>query len=220
MFNFIMLVISIFICFGLIVVVDRLFKRDGLLVWISVASVLANILVCKAVTILGFTSSLGNVMFASTFLAANILSEKYSRNDSTKAVKISLISVIGFIIATQIALFYRPDITDISHSSMVTLFTFSLRTSIASIVMYFLSNMLNIYIFDKLKTKTNHNLGFRNLIATGISNCSENFLFAFGAFFGIFDLNTVLSIAITGSIIEIFITLLSTPFIYLVKYLK
>lgn len=218
MFNFIMLIISIIICFGSIILIDKLFKKDGLIVWISVASVLANILVCKTVNILGFVSSLGNVIFASTFLVANIIREKYnSKDDSAKAVKLGLVSTIGFIIATQIALIYKPDISDIAHESMTNLFTLSLRTSIASVTMYFLSNMLNIYLFDKLKNMIPGKLWFRNIISTIISNCSENFLFAFAAFIGIFDIGTILSIALVGTLIEIFITICSTPFIYITE---
>lgn len=219
MFNLFMIVISIFICFSFLLIVDKLFKKEGLMVWISIASVLANVIVCKTFNIFGFTSSLANVLFASTFLASNVISEKYGKQYSKLAVNMSLVSIIGYIICTQIALLYIPDATDIAQSSMQVLFSFSLRTSIASFIMYYIGNMLNIYIFNRLKTSSkNNNLGVRNFIATIIGNCTENFLFNTLAFLGIFDFRTCISIAIIGSVIEIFIAALSTPFIYLVKY--
>lgn len=217
MINIGMLIISMVVCLTLLVIIERLFKRDGMMIWISVASVIANIVVCKTVDIAGYASSLGNVLFASNFLAADILSEKYSSRDSRKAVMIGLISVIGFMIATQISLAFVPSNTDIANDSMKVLFTYSFRTSLASVVMYFLSNMLNIYIFDKLKEKIPGKLWFKSGVSTIVANCSENYLFAFGAFLGILPVSTIVSIATVGTVIEVIVGLFQTPFIYLAK---
>lgn len=220
MFNFGMLVMSAIICFAFMVLVDKLFKKDGLMVWVSIASVLANIIVCKTFDLFGYTSSLANVLFASTFLASNVLSEKYGKEYSKRAISMSLVSIIGYIICSQIALLYIPSSSDIAHSSMELLFSFSFRTSIASFVMYYLGNMLNIYVFDKLKSRMKHRVGLRNFIATVIGNCTENFFFNILAFLGIFDIGTCISIAVIGSVIEIFIASLSTPFIHIVSKLE
>lgn len=218
MFNFMMIIFSIIVCFSFMILVDKLFKKEGLMVWISLASVLANVIVCKTFNIFGYTSSLANVLFASTFLASNVISEKYGKQYSKQAVHMSLLSIIGYIICTQIALMYIPDPQDIAHSSMQTLFSFSLRTSIASFVMYYIGNMLNIVVFDKLKTIPKiKNLGLRNFVATVIGNCTENFFFNCLAFLGIFSFSTCISIAVIGSVIEIIIASLSTPFIYITR---
>lgn len=216
MFNLMMIIVSIIVCFSFMILVDKLFKKEGLMVWISLAGVLANVIVCKTFNIFGYTSSLANVLFASTFLASNAISAKYGKRYSRQALNMSLVSIIGYIICTQIALLYIPDSQDIAHESMQVLFSFSFRTSIASFIMYYIGNMLNIYLFDKLKTKSS-NLGLRNFIATVIGNCTENFCFNCLAFLGIFDFGTCISIAIIGSIIEIIIASLSTPFIYLIE---
>lgn len=217
MFNLILMIISTILCFSSVVLVEKFFKKEGLIAWVSVATVLANILVCKTVSILGFASSLGNVMFASNFLASDILNEKYGAKESKKAVTLGLISSIGFIITTQIALLFIPDVADLAHNSMSQLFALSLRTSISSVVMYFLSNLLNIYLFDKLKKHIKGKLWLRSGFTTIISNCSENYFFAFGAFLGILDIPIIVSIATLGSIIEIIVTICDTPFLYLAK---
>ena len=217
MFNIILLLASALVCFGLLVLVERLFKKEGMFVWIGVASVLANILVCKTINLGGFVSSLGNVMFASNFLAADILTEKYGAKESRKAVTLGLVAVIGFIITMQFGLIFMPDATDIAHESMKTLFSISIRVSIASVVMYYISNLLNIYIFEKLGKKIPGKLWFKSGVSTIIANCSDNYLFAFGAFLFVFDIPTIISIATLGTIIEFAIGLLQTPFIYLTK---
>lgn len=218
--NIILGVISIILTFSSVVLMEKLFKKEGLYVWVSIATILANIIVCKTVTVLGLTSSLGNIMFASNFLATDILSEKYGKEDAKKAITIALVSTIIFIVTTQISLLYIPDTTDIAQESMKTLFGLNLRTSIASLSMFYISNLFDIYLFDKLRQKYPKKLWLRNNVATIISNSAENYLFATIAFLGIFDIPTIISIATTGTIIEIVIALLDTPFIYLSKKLR
>ena len=213
-------ILSVLLCFGAVILMDRLFGKEGLLVWVSLATVIANVVVCKTVGIFGLVSSLGNIMFASNFLATDIIVEKYGKELSKKAVLLGFISTIIFVVATQIALAFIPDESDVVHESMKNLFSINLRTSIASITMYLASNMLDIWLFDKIKQKIPGKLWLRNNAATIISNCSENFFFAFLAFAGIMDIPTIISIAITGSIIEILIAFCDTPFLYIAKFWK
>lgn len=171
--NIILGVISIILTFSSVVLMEKLFKKEGLYVWVSIATILANIIVCKTVTVLGLTSSLGNIMFASNFLATDILSEKYGKEDAKKAITIALVSTIIFIVTTQISLLYIPDTTDIAQESMKTLFGLNLRTSIASLSMFYISNLFDIYLFDKLRQKYPKKLWLRNNVATIISNVQK-----------------------------------------------
>lgn len=218
--NIVLGIISIIATFSIVVCMEKIFKKEGLYVWISIATIMANILVCKSIDILGLTASLGNVMFASIFLATDILSEKYDVKDSRKAVMLAITSQIIFILATTLAVSYIPSETDLSNESMKTLFSINARVSISSIVMFGASNMLDIYLFEKLKKKFPKQLWLRNNVSTIISNCLENYFFVFFAFVGIYEYSTILSIATTTSILEIIIAICDTPFMYIAKKLK
>lgn len=218
--NIVLGIISIIATFSIVVCMEKMFKKEGLYVWISIATITANILVCKSIDILGLTASLGNVMFASIFLATDILSEKYDVKDSRKAVMLAIASQIIFILATTLAVSYIPSETDLSNESMKTLFSINARVSISSIVMFGASNMLDIYLFEKIKKKFPKQLWLRNNVSTIISNCLENYFFIFFAFVGIYDYSTILSIATTTSILEIIIAICDTPFMYIAKKLK
>ncbi len=218
--NIVLGIISIIATFSIVVCMEKVFKKEGLYVWISIATIMANIFVCKSIDILGLTASLGNVMFASIFLATDILSEKYEVKDSRKAVILAIVSQIIFIMATTLTVSYIPSETDLSNESMKTLFSINARVSISSIVMFGVSNMLDIYLFEKLKRKFPKQLWLRNNVSTIISNCLENYFFVFFAFVGIYDYNTILSIATTTSILEIIIAICDTPFMYISKKLK
>ena len=215
--NIVLGIISIIFVYTSTILMDKFLKKEGLIIWITFATITANILVCKNIDIFNLTVSLGNIMFASNFLATDILSEKYLKDYAYKAVIIGLVMNLLFTFFMQIALLYIPSSTDISNESMKTLFNLNLRVSLSSSLLYFLSNYLDIYLFNKLKEKYPNKLWLRNNVSTIISNCLENYLFVTLSFIGIYDINTIISIATTTSIIEIFLAILDTPFLYLSK---
>ena len=212
--------INIIVTFSLLVLIEKIFKKEGLYVWLSIAIILANLTVCKMIDVFNFTTSLGNVLFASTFLATDIMSEKYSKKDAKKGVYISIFSGITFIIITQLTLLFIPSSDDVVNEAMKTLFAVSVRTLSASMLMFFISNMLDIHIYNKLKEKYPNKLWLRNNISTILCNCLENYLFNTLAFIGIFSIPVIISIATTTTIIEIVIALCDTPFLYLSKKLN
>ena len=218
--NILLGVVSLLLTFSLLIIVEKLFKKEGLFVWVSIATIIANILVCKSIELFSFTTNLGNILFASSFLATDIMSEKYGAKESRKAIILGVVSQVIFVIMTQIGLLYIPAPEDLAQESMKGLFSINLRVSIASIVMYFVSNMADIYIFEKIKEKVPGKLWLRNNVSTMICNSLENYFFSFLAFAGLMDIPTILSIATLASILEIVIAVCDTPFLYLSKKLK
>lgn len=219
--NEILLVLEACIIFASVVICKKLFGEIGVISWVVIATILANVITAKNANIFGLSTAIGTVMFASTFLATDILSECYSRESAKKAVYLGLFADIILIISTQIALRYIPSEFDYADSAMQTLFALNLRISIASAVMYFIANLGDIYIFNKLRDKTNGSyLWVRNNVSTILCNCLENFGFISLAFWGIYDIRTIFTIAISTSIIEVVVAILDTPFLYLSKLIK
>lgn len=218
--NILLGIVSLLLTFSLLIIVEKIFKKEGLFVWVSIATIIANILVCKSIELFSFTTNLGNILFASSFLATDIMSEKYGAKESRKAIVLGVVSQVIFVIMTQIGLLYTPAPEDLAQESMKGLFSINLRVSIASIVMYFASNMADIYIFEKIKEKVPGKLWLRNNVSTMICNSLENYFFSFLAFAGLMDIPTILSIATLASILEIVIAACDTPFLYLSKKLK
>lgn len=216
--NELLLFVEIVIVFSLVLVSKKLFGKSGLFVWIAIASIIANIQTAKNVELFGLNATLGTVMFASTFLATDILSECYGMKESKKGVFIGLFSVITFLICTQLMLIFEPNALDMVDGSMKTLFGLNARICIASVTMYFVANMVDVYLFDKLKkTFRDKNLWLRNNISTIICNGLENFLFVILAFAGVYSFKDVLIIGLTTTAIEIIVALCDTPFLYAAK---
>jgi hypothetical protein len=188
----------------------------GIISWVGIATVLANVITAKNADIFGMSTAIGTVMFASTFLATDILTEYHSVKDAKTAIYVGLFADVILIVSTQIALLYKPSEFDYAHDAMQTLFSLNLRISLASMVMYFIANVADVAIFNKLKEKSNgKNLWLRNNVATIICNCTENFGFITLAFIGIYDWQTIITIAVSTSIIEAIVAVCDTPFVYL-----
>lgn len=219
--NEVLLIIEVIVVFSLLLIAKKCFGKSGIFAWIAFATVFANIQVTKTVNILGLSSTLGSVLFSSVFLATDILNECYSVKDSKKGVYIGLFAVISYIIVSQITLAFVPNSTDIMNSAMKQIFTLAPRVCLSSVVMFFFSNIADVYLYEKLKQVFNNKkMWLRNNISTIVCNCLENFMFVFGAFLFVYPFSEVVMIAITTCIIEIIVALLDTPFLYLAKKIK
>ena len=218
MLNSLLIFGEIILAFTGVILSFKFFKKEGVFAWVCVATVLANIITAKTARIFGMDVAIGTVLFSTVYLATDIISEVYGKKESKKAVKMGLCANIVFILASQIALIYVPSEFDYAHSFMKDLFGLNLRISIASAVMYYISNLADVYLFDKLKQATNgKHLWLRNNVSTVLCNCLENFFFIFLAFYGNYDLKTFCSIALCTSAVELICALCDTPFLYLAK---
>lgn len=219
--NLLLLFIEIICAFSGLLLLKKYFGKVGVISWVAMATILANIITAKTVNLLGLSTALGTVLFASVFLATDILNECYDKESAKMAVRLGLLSNVVLIVFTQLALRYIPNSYDYANGAMQTLFGLNLRISLASMIMYYISNMLDIALFNKIKEKTNGKmLWLRNNVSTILCNCIENFFFIALAFYGIYDITTVLIIAGSTSIIEILVALCDTPFLYLAKKIK
>lgn len=214
--NTALLFIEVAIIFAALVICYKLFGKTGAIAWVGMATILANVITAKNADIFGMGTAIGTVLFASTFLATDILAENHSAQDAKMAVYVGLFADVILIASTQIALRYIPNEYDYAHDAMETLFALNLRISLASMVMYFIANMGDVLLFAKLKSKGSK-LWVRNNLSTILCNCLENFGFIWLAFVGIYDGRTILEIAASTSIVEAVVAVCDTPFLYLVR---
>lgn len=232
--NSLLFFVSIIICFGLVLLAKKLFGKSGLYMWIAIATIIANIEVTKLVPMLGFNNfvTLGNVSFASIFLATDMLAVCYGFKASKKGVYIGLFSALVFLGLLQLDLIFIPSSADYVDSSLHTVFGLDgvfVWVTLSSVLMFFISNLLNVYLFDRLRKKFgDRHLWISNNVATLVSNCLENFLFVLFGYYilqfiftgtTLYSFTQCLAIAGTTCLFEIIIGLLDTPVLYLARKL-
>lgn len=219
--NNLLLIISIIGIFTSVLIVKRFFGKEGLIGYMAIATILAEIGVVKSINVLGLSATLGNVLFASNFLVTDILTECYGEKEAKKGIKYAVFSVILFIIIMQGMLLFVPNELDFAQDSMQTIFGLIPRISIASIIMLTISNFADVRLYSWLKEKTNGKyMWLRNNICTILCNGLENFIFTFLCFTGIYSIADMLMIATATTIIETLIALCDTPFLYISKKIK
>lgn len=216
--NELLLLVKMLFVFSAILLALKWFGKAGIFAWLAIATIMANIFVTKSVEVFGISAAMGNVLFASTFLATDILNEKYGAKEAKKGVYIGLFAVLFYLGISQIGLLFVPSGIDTAHGSMAVLFGLAPRVCIASVAMYFLANMLDVVLYEKLRKRHNgKKMWLRNNVCTLVCNGLENFGFTLLAFAGVYSMGDILMIAISGSIIECAIALCDTPFLYMAK---
>ena len=214
--NNVLLVVAIVLTFSLLLVAKKLFGKSGIIGFMGFATIMANIMICKSVTMLGISATLGNVMFASNFLATDILTESYGVKEARKGVRFAIFAVLSFCVCSQLMLMFIPNEIDIAQASMQTLFSLTPRITLASVAMFALSNVLDVSLYEHLRVKTNgKHMWLRNNLSTMLCNGAENFAFYFIAFAGIFGIRDLLMMGASATIIEVLIAICDTPFLYI-----
>lgn len=190
----------------------------ALLLWV-------NVLWTKIISIFWISVSVWIFMVPLTFLITDIVAEVYWREVVKKFIFFWVLSLLVFFIYSSIFVYLEPHERYADNESYKTIFWSSLRIIIASIVAFWLSQLHDLFVFEKLKQKTKWKaLWLRNNISTMISQLVDTTVFMFIAFYMVsekFTASFIVSLIIPYYIFKIIFALLDTPFVYIwVKCLK
>ena len=224
MINEVLLMASIVVLYGAVIFIYKVFGKEGLFAWMALATVLANIEVLRVVDAFGIEQTLGNVLFASTFLATQIINEKEGKQAARKAAWLGIIGGVAFAVISQSWLLYQPASSDWAGEAFNTIFSVTPRIVGVSVIVYAICQHLDVWLFAKIKVLTekrfgdgNRHLWFRNNVSTLITQIVNTILYNFGAFAGIYSWHTLLSICLGSYLIFIITSLCDTPAIYIAR---
>lgn len=211
-------IIWVIVCLAFVLVAFRLGK--SWLFGIVVANaILANIFVLKGMYLFGMAATGGNAVYAAIFLSTDLLAEHYGPNTARRAVFMGFFASIFFMVGTQFILQFQPADFDIAHEPFMSIFSFMPRIVIASMVAYLISQNLDIWLFHKIRDKTDGRfLWLRNNGSTVVSQLIDSVIFTLIAFWGVYDQLMQLTMATWA--IKVVVAACDTPFIYLASYFK
>lgn len=225
--NELILIASVVIIYGSVIVAYRLFGKNGLFAFSAIATVLANIEVLILVDAFGMEQTLGNVMFASTYLVTDILSENESKKDASRAVYIGIFASVAMLIFTGMWQLYTPSESDFAMPAIRQIFSTTPRLVIASMLGYVVSQRFDVWLYHAWWDFTSKRFGdsrkflwLRNNGSTLISQLINTVLFTSVAFWGMYDTRTFVEIMISSYVIYIFTSLLDTPIVYIARRMK
>lgn len=226
MINEILLIGSVIFIFAAAILGYRFFGSTGLYCLSAIATILANIEVLIMINAFGMEQTLGNVLFAVTFLITDILSECEGKKAANKAVFIGMFSSLFFLLLTQSWLLYLPAESDRVSPAIREVFSNTPRMMLSSFAVYAVSQIFDVWLYHKWWAFTEKRCGnkrrflwLRNNGSTLVSQLLNTFLFTFCAFYGTYDNKTLLSIFLSGYVIYVFTSLLDTPAVYLARHI-
>lgn len=211
--------------FGLILLSYRFFGKMGLFIWVPISVIIANIQVIQGVALFGFAATLGNIVYASSFLVTDILSENYGKKEAGKAVWIGFFSLIAMTILMNLALGFEPlgdEFSQTAHTSISTIFSFMPRIVIASLFAYLISQQHDIwaYHFWQKRFSGRKYIWVRNNLSTMVSQLIDSLLFTVVAFYGVYENDVLIEIMITTYVLKWVVAAADTPFVYLANRMK
>ncbi len=225
--NEVLLIISVFVYFLMTLLWYMFLGTRGLMCFTVIATIAANIEVMIMVDAFGMSQTLGNVLFASTFLITDILSEVAGKKQANAAVNAGILTCITFIIISQSWLLYTPNSQDFASDSIRTVFSNTPRLMFVGLIVYAIVQRFDVWMYHKLWSFTEKKfasekrfLWLRNNASTLTSQLLNTVLFTAGAFWGVYDFSTLCSIVLSSYVIFIFTSLLDTPFVYIARYMK
>ncbi len=225
--NELLLIVSVFMIFGGVLLAYRMFGKSGLYIMTAVATILANIEVLILVDAFGMEQTLGNVMFASTYLITDILSENEGKKTAATAVWLGVFVSAAMLIFTQYWMLYTPAQSDWAREHICAIFSSTPRVLLGSFLGYVVSQRFDVWLYHKWWGFTTQKFGdksrflwLRNNGSTLVSQIVNTVIFTSVAFGGWYDIKTLLSIMLSSYIIYIFTSLIDTPFAYLARAMK
>lgn len=225
--NEIILFCSLVCIYRAVVLFYKFFGRTGLYMWTVIATISANIEVLILVDAFGMEQTLGNVLFASTFLVTDILSETEGKKYANKAVRMGIVVSVAFILISQSWFLYEPNGNDWAMPAIRSVFSNTPRLMLVSIAVYGIVQVFDVFAYHtiwkhttKLFGDAKKGLWIRNNGSTLVSQLMNTVLFTFGAFAGVHSLPTLINICISSYVIYIVTSLLDTPAVYVARRLK
>lgn len=217
----------IFFCYLLISVsvalaMYRGFGKVGLYVVITYSIVLCNIQVLKQVSLFGMNATLGNVLYATIFLATDMLGEFYGRREARRGVVIGFVTAVLMAVYMQIAIAFQPNEFDFIDPSLREVFGLVPSIVAASLLAYLCSQFNDVLLFHKIKQMTRgRHLWLRNNLSTIVSQLIDSLVFTgVATWLGAFSAEVFLEIFLVAYVIKVIVAVCDTPFIYLARYLK
>ncbi len=219
--------IEIAVCFTTVVLIARWFGLYGLYTYNIVAIIMVNVQVLKVVKfdLYSYPIPLGTILLTSTFLTTDVIVEFFGVKAAKRGIYLGFLGFGIWTLFAMLTLSYPVQSYNqvVSHAMDVILSP-SWRLFVAGMTAFVTGQLLNIYIFDWIKSKTGDKwLWLRNTSSTLIALLIDNIIFSVLAWVVLAKDPVSWSILVGTYIIGTYwfraiFSFFATPFIYCVKY--
>jgi uncharacterized integral membrane protein (TIGR00697 family) len=159
------------------------------------------------------------IVYIFTYPIIDVIVEVYGKKEGRRTVQAGLVTQILALIfiAITIQLPAAPVFND--QESFQTILNGSFRVIIASLIAYAVSQNLDVFVFNRLKTiHGQKKLWLRNNASTMLSQLIDTTIFITIAFYGTMPVAILGSLIFTQYVFKFFASILLTPVVYLLVH--
>lgn len=178
--------------------------------------VVANILASKIVVFATLFVPAAVIVYASSFLLTDMLSEFYGKKEAQKAVWVGFLANVMLAVSVYIAIIWEGAPFWGNQDAFETVLKNTPRIVFASMVAYLVSQHHDVISYHWWMKRFPQHLWLRNNASTIVSQALDTVIFISLAFYGIFPIAEMI---IGQYTVKLLIALFDTPFIYTVKNL-
>jgi uncharacterized integral membrane protein (TIGR00697 family) len=181
-------------------------------------TVLANLIAVKTITFGPFIAPAAVLVYASTFLMTDILSELFGKEKARLAVWTGFIANLVMLVSILIAVRWSasPVMDPGLASSFDAIFGFAPRVIAASMAAYLVSQHHDVWAYGFWREKTGgRHLWLRNNASTMASQLIDTVIFISLAFYAVLPNSVLMQMMVGQYAIKLLIAALDTPFMYL-----
>jgi uncharacterized integral membrane protein (TIGR00697 family) len=184
-----MCIITLLICYISIIILSKLWQKEGLYLYSIIAVIACNMHVLKATKFSWYDEpiALGTIIYASTFLVSDVINELYGRKAANRSVWLCFSAILLLLVMMMTALGIPPlDINSTSehyhfneaHQALMVIFSPNAAILLASLTAYLVSQFADIMIFSKIKSITkNSYLWLRTFFSITIATLIDTVIF-------------------------------------------
>jgi queuosine precursor transporter len=184
--------------------------KEALVSLVCIQAILSNIFVSKQMVLFGLYATCSDAFSVGSSLCLNLLQEKFGKEIASKAIWISLFTLIFYLAMSQIHLIYVPSEVDFTQGHYQVLLSQMPRIIIASLIAYFISQQTDRFLYsfvnEKLKWK---NFILKNYSSLLVSQFIDTVLFSFLGLYG--NVENVWHIIILSYVIKVVTIAIITP---------
>ncbi|EKN66770.1 hypothetical protein BABA_14972 [Neobacillus bataviensis LMG 21833] len=190
-----------------------IFYLNGIFVGLLI---LANIVAVKLFSIGDFAIlPAAVIVYIFTYPLIDVIVEVYGKKEGRRTVQAGLITQILALIFITITLHLPAAPVFQDQGSFETILNGSFRVIIASLISYAVSQNLDVFVFNKLKSiHGQKKLWLRNNASTMLSQLIDTTIFITIAFYGTMPIAILGSLILTQYIFKFVAAILTTPLVY------
>ncbi len=181
----------------------------------SALIVIASVTATKIVTFFGFSVPAGVIVYASSFLITDLISEVYGKDSAIRAVRLGLFCMLLFLMYSFVTVKWSSAPFWQNQAAYESVIGLSIRVSIAGIVAFIISQSNDVIIFHYFKEKQQDSfplaLALRNCLSTATSQLIDTTIFITIAFYGTFE---IIPLIIGQYCVKLIIAGMDTIFVY------